>query len=171
MHFCPQCGAPQPQPVCVWPHKCQKCGTEHFCSPKPVVAVILHAWPLDQGPMGIVAIRRGLSPYKGEWAFPGGYIDHAEDWRRAAAREVREELGIGLDPNQFYLRGEPVVTPTNYLVLFVQYTDEVLLTSAMTPSPQEVLDIRVLTKKDQDDPTFNMGVPSHQTTWKSLTFL
>lgn len=121
--------------------------------------------------MGIVAIRRNLNPYKGEWAFPGGYIDHAEDWRRAAAREVREELGIGLDPRQFALRGDPVVTPTNYLVLFVQYTGDVLHLNAMTPSPEEVQEIRVIGRQEQQDPNFNMGVPSHQTTWKSLTFL
>lgn len=177
MRYCPNCGhGPRHQPVKVWPYKCLACGTEHFSSPKPVVALILHAWATkpsegDWSRPGIVAIRRGIEPYKGELAFPGGYIDHAEDWRLAAAREAYEELGVVLDPRQLHLRGEPVVTPTNYLVLFVSYSGDVLITEDFKLSPREVQEVRILTREDQDDATVTLGVPSHQTLWKSLPLI
>ncbi len=43
---------------------------------------------------GLVVITRTIEPQKGGTALPGGFIDHAEDWRHAVARELREETGI-----------------------------------------------------------------------------
>lgn len=34
---------------------------------------------------------------RGHWTFPGGKVDRGEEPRIAAMREVREEVGIGLD--------------------------------------------------------------------------
>lgn len=42
--------------------------------------------------------RRGLAPYKGQWAPPGGYVEHCESLEAAAVREVWEEVRIRLDP-------------------------------------------------------------------------
>lgn len=173
MKYCPNCGAPR-QPVAQWPHKCHSCKTQHFCSPKPVVALVLRAWEdkLTWGPSqdkGIVLIKRGIKPHKNTWAFPGGYIDHAEDWRQAAVREAQEELGVTLNPHGMVLWGDPVVTPTNYLVLFVGYSGDVISPAQfhkdpMTQTQGEIQEIKVTTM------TYGttLGVPSHQTFWKKL---
>ncbi|MBM7772585.1 ADP-ribose pyrophosphatase YjhB (NUDIX family) [Actinokineospora baliensis] len=42
-------------------------------------------------------MRRDIEPK--ELALPGGFIDHGESWQAAAAREAKEEAGVGVDPD------------------------------------------------------------------------
>lgn len=55
-----------------------------------VVAFSMH----PESGLSVLMVRRGGTPYKGRWAFPGGFVDDREDVERAARRELREETGI-----------------------------------------------------------------------------
>ena len=44
----------------------------------------------------VLLIRRGNEPYKGCWAFPGGFLNMDETVARCAERELEEETGIVL---------------------------------------------------------------------------
>ena len=59
-----------------------------------VVAIALRGadgrWLLQRRPAG--------KHHAGLWEFPGGKVEHAEIPSQALVREVREELGIELDP-------------------------------------------------------------------------
>ena len=47
-----------------------------------------------EGQMYVLLIQRGNDPYKGYWAFPGGFLNMDETVARCAERELEEETGI-----------------------------------------------------------------------------
>lgn len=100
---CTFCGSPFPMAQ-GWPKTCSSCKRTSFRNPIPVAVLLL---PLlvhptqpahtEALPLGLLAIRRGIEPAKGKLALPGGYVDDREDWKVAAARELREEAGIVIE--------------------------------------------------------------------------
>jgi len=67
--------------------------TSHAGShPIPVAVVLV---PVGGG---LLVIRRAIQPGNGKLALPGGLIAENETWQQGAAREVREETGITIDP-------------------------------------------------------------------------
>lgn len=53
----------------------------------------------------ILLIRRGGHPYKGCWALPGGFFDPRSDESimHTAIRELKEEVGIDIEPSPNYI--------------------------------------------------------------------
>jgi 8-oxo-dGTP diphosphatase len=49
-----------------------------------------------EGQIYVLLIQRGNEPYKGYWAFPGGFLNMDETVARCAERELEEETGIVL---------------------------------------------------------------------------
>ena len=44
----------------------------------------------------VLLIRRKNPPYRGSWAFPGGFLDEGETLKQCAVRELEEETGVNL---------------------------------------------------------------------------
>ena len=64
----------------------------------------------------VLVVRRGNPPFEGQWALPGGYLEVDEDLAPAAARELHEETGIALHPDelrQLAAYGAPDRDPRN----------------------------------------------------------
>ena len=56
----------------------------------------------------ILLIERGREPFKGMWAFPGGYVEDYEDLEVGALRELHEETGLKLTAmTQLHTFGKP----------------------------------------------------------------
>lgn len=63
--------------------------------PHPAVTTdcVIFGYDVKDG-LSVLLIRRGLDPYKGSWAFPGGFIRMDEDAETGARRELNEETGL-----------------------------------------------------------------------------
>ncbi|MFD3518267.1 NUDIX domain-containing protein [Streptomyces sp. NPDC058657] len=112
---CPHCGTPFPAPAS-WPRDCPACHRRTYRNPLPVAVALLPVHTAGVG-TGLLVITRSIEPRKGALALPGGFIDHAEDWRHAVVRELREETGVEADATEVRL-AEALSSPTDHLLLF-----------------------------------------------------
>jgi len=96
-----------------WPRTCAHCKHMSFINPLPCTVSII---PVVGS--GIVVIRRGIQPQKGEFALPGGYLDVGETWEEGAAREIKEEVGLTISPEHIKLKYLTVAKTTNSLLIF-----------------------------------------------------
>jgi 8-oxo-dGTP diphosphatase len=91
--YCPYCGAAMKAAEVDGRVRevCSACGFILYRNPVPGVGVLVEI----EG--GIVLIRRGQPPFKGEWALPAGYIEADESAEQAAVRECKEETGLDVE--------------------------------------------------------------------------
>ncbi|MDX9999772.1 MAG: NUDIX hydrolase [Polyangia bacterium] len=88
-------------------HVCDACGRIHFLDPKVAACVI----PERDGKL--LLCQRGISPGKGKWVVPGGFVDRGELPWETARREAREETGLEVAPGEllgvFGTRDRPIL--------------------------------------------------------------
>lgn len=65
--------------------------------PHPAVTTDCVVFGFDGRELKVLLIERGLDPYKGMWAFPGGFMMMDETAEECALRELREETGMEVD--------------------------------------------------------------------------
>lgn len=49
----------------------------------------------------VLLMERAHEPYEGAWVLPGGIVEQGETAATACRREVREEVGLAVEPVQF----------------------------------------------------------------------
>ena len=62
--------------------------------PHPAVTTDCIIFGFDGAKLKVLLIERGLEPYKGRWAFPGGFLKIDESAEQCAKRELMEETGM-----------------------------------------------------------------------------
>ncbi|MHA3772921.1 NUDIX hydrolase [Verrucomicrobiota bacterium sgz303538] len=62
--------------------------------PRAALTVDCVVFGFDDGELKVLLIRRGLKPFKGQWALPGGFVRLDETLDDAARRELMEETGL-----------------------------------------------------------------------------
>lgn len=85
-------------------------GKREYCYeyPRPAVTADIVLFGMKNNELFVLLIERGNEPFKGYWAFPGGFIDEDETIETCAHRELKEETGLeGVTLEQFYTFSEP----------------------------------------------------------------
>lgn len=62
--------------------------------PRAALTVDCVVFGFDDGELKVLLIQRGLEPFKGRWALPGGFVRVDETLDAAARRELEEETGL-----------------------------------------------------------------------------
>jgi 8-oxo-dGTP diphosphatase len=62
--------------------------------PRAALTVDCVVFGLDQQDLKVLLIQRGLPPFEGTWALPGGFVRLTETLNEAARRELQEETGL-----------------------------------------------------------------------------
>lgn len=65
--------------------------------PPVAVTVDLVILTIRDDALAALVVRRGIAPYAGRWALPGGFVRPDEDLDGAARRELVEETGVSAD--------------------------------------------------------------------------
>ena len=90
-----------------------------FVPPVASVAVDLVVLTIRDDELCALLVKRGISPFKGSWALPGGFVTGGEDLGTAAERELAEETGLtGADVHveQLATYGDPRRDPRGRVV-------------------------------------------------------
>ena len=103
---------------------CEKCGNDPW--PKPSLAVDAVVTRINGNETEALLIRRGNDPWKGAWAFPGGFVELDENPTDAVLRELMEETGVkGNNPQVLTVKGNPDRDPRKHIVsIFYQVDDD-----------------------------------------------
>lgn len=80
---------------------------ENYIPPLMNAAVDISVFTVRDGRLQVLLVKRGIEPYQGAWALPGGFMNNDETAEQAAHRELAEETGIPgghahLEPVGFY---------------------------------------------------------------------
>lgn len=99
-----------------------KSPAKQYCyeHPRPALTVDIVLFHVSGDDIEVLLIKRGREPFKGRWAFPGGFVDKNESLEAAAARELREETGLrGIKLEQLAAFGDPGRDPRGHTVSVV----------------------------------------------------
>jgi 8-oxo-dGTP diphosphatase len=92
---------------------CPTCGTYR----NPALTVDAVAVRGEGAEREVLLIQRGQEPWKGSWAFPGGFVDEGEDPEIAVLRELMEECNLdGKVRDIISVRGKPERDPRGHVV-------------------------------------------------------
>ena len=98
---------------------------KNYCYDHPrsalTVDIVLVCRPRDEpDQLQVLLIRRAHEPFKGQWAFPGGFVDEDESLEDAARRELIEETGLSnIQLEQVGAFGDPGRDPRGHTVSVV----------------------------------------------------
>lgn len=90
--------------------------------PHPSVTTDCVIFGFDGQKLLVLLIERGIEPYKGRWAFPGGFLNPDETAEQGALRELQEETGLtGAYIEQFHTYTDPNRDPRERVITIAYY--------------------------------------------------
>jgi len=90
--------------------------------PHPSVTTDCVIFGFDGTKLKVLLVERGIEPFKGRWAFPGGFLRMDESAEACALRELQEETGLeGAYIKQFHTFSDPKRDPRERVVTIAYY--------------------------------------------------
>lgn len=90
--------------------------------PHPAVTTDCVIFGFDGERLQVLLVKRGIEPYKGKWAFPGGFLKMDETTEEGALRELREETGLERAYiQQFHTFSDPHRDPRERVITIAYY--------------------------------------------------
>ncbi len=91
--------------------------------PRAAITTDCVIFGFDGYELKVLLIQRGVEPYKGEWALPGGFLKMDERVEECAFRELKEETSFGADTlEQFGVFSSVERDPRGRVVTIAFYT-------------------------------------------------
>ena len=95
----------------------------HYKYPHPSVTTDNVIFGFDGNTVKVLLIERGFDPYKGYWAFPGGFLEMQESAEEGARRELMEETGLDTTyVKQFHTFSTPDRDPRERVISIAYYS-------------------------------------------------
>ena len=90
--------------------------------PHPAITTDCVIFGFDGERLQVLLVERGIEPYKGRWAFPGGFLKMDETAEEGALRELREETGLERAYiQQFHTFSDPHRDPRERVITIAYY--------------------------------------------------
>jgi NAD+ diphosphatase len=138
---CPRCGAVTVETQAGWTRTCTNDGSEHFPRTDPAVIMLVHD--------GADRTLLGRGPQWGEGRFStlAGFVEPGESLEAAVAREVFEEVGVGVRDVR-YLASQPWPFPASLMIGFFARLDG---DAGITLDPVEMAEAAWFTRDEVRD--------------------
>jgi len=86
------------------------------------VTVDIVIFTVREGSLQVLLVKRGVPPFEGQYAIPGGFLREGEWLEEAALRELYEEAGVrNLFLEQLYTFGDPKRDPRGRVITVAYY--------------------------------------------------
>lgn len=93
-----------------------------YLYPHPAVTADCVIFGFDGVSVKVLLIQRGIEPFKGKWAFPGGFMNIDETATECARRELEEETGLkNQSVEQFYTFSDVNRDPRERVITIAHY--------------------------------------------------
>ena len=97
-------------------------GSYTYEYPHPSVTTDCVIFGFDGTKLRVLLVERGIEPFKGRWAFPGGFLKMDESAENGALRELQEETGLGgAYIKQFHTFSDPHRDPRERVLTVAYY--------------------------------------------------
>lgn len=113
---CPRCGAETEETQAGWTRTCTVDRSQHFPRTDPAVIMLVH----DGGDLALLG--RGPQWGTGRFSTLAGFVEPGESLEAAVAREVYEEVGVGIRDIR-YLASQPWPFPASLMLGFTARLD------------------------------------------------
>ena len=108
---CPLCGTQTVETNAGWTRRCPNDGTDHFPRTDPAVIMVIHDGA------DLTLLGRGQQWGEGRFSTLAGFVEPGESLEAAVAREVFEEVGVGVTDIR-YVASQPWPFPASLMVGF-----------------------------------------------------